>query len=139
MRKNKLGGLCPGGGGLYPRGCFSLGISVRGGGGFLSEGSLSRRLSRRVSVQGVSLSRRDLCPGGLCLRGASVQDWGSLSGCGLCPEGVSLYRMDFCPGGFCRGVSAQWRFCLGGSLSGRHPLPYGNERAVHMLLECILV
>ena len=51
-------------------------------------------------------------------------------------------------GGLCqrvsvRGVSVQDGLCLGGSLSGRHldrdSPPYGNERAVHILLECILV
>ena len=50
--------------------------------------------------------------GGLCPGGG-----------GLCPEGVSVRR----------GISVQ-----GGSLLGRIP-PYGNERAVSILLECFFV
>ena len=52
------------------------GVSVSVQGGLHPRGPLSRR----VSVQEGSLSRRSLCPGGLCPWG------GSLSG-GLCPGG----------------------------------------------------
>ena len=43
-------------------------------------------------------------------------------------------------GSLCRGVSVQGGLCLGGSVSllGR-PLSYSNERAVRILLECLLV
>ena len=57
---------------------------------------------------------------------------------GFCPGGI-------CPGGFLSGeVSVQGGLCPGGSLIGRPPgqrplLPYGNELAVRILLECILV
>ena len=46
----------------------------------------------------------------------------------------------FCSrGGLCSGgVSVRGGLCLGGSLLGRTP-PYSNERAVRILLECILV
>ena len=95
-----------------------------------------------VSVQG------DIYPGvGLCLGGSvqgSLCPGRSLSG-GLCPGGGVL-----CPGVgvFARGVSAQGQ---GGSLPGggrsqprgvsvrETPPTYGKERAVRILLECILV
>ena len=67
-----------------------------------------------VSVQEGSLSKGGLCPGG------SLSGEGSLSRRGLCPRG-SLGR-GLCPGGW---------------LLGRPP--YGNERTVRILLECILV
>ena len=74
---------------------------------------------------------------------------GSLSG-GLCPE-ASLSRGSLSRGSLSRGALSRRslsRGCLsGGSLSGgvsvretpldRKP-PYGNERVVHILLECIL-
>ena len=54
---------------------------------------------------------------------------------------LSVYR-----GGLCmmslpvRGVSVQRGLCPGGSLSREtHPARYGKERAVRILLECILV
>ena len=114
-----LGVLCPGG----------LCTCVQGGlcqGGVCPGGSLSRR----VSVQG------GLCPGGLCPEGISIQG-------GVCVQVVSVLD----------GISVQWGLCIGGSLSprclcvvgclsGRPPAyrdPYGNERAAHILLECILV
>ena len=97
---------------------------------------------RAVSVQG------DLCPGvclgGLCLGGSlsrrslsrgslsrEVSVWGSLSG------GVSV-QGDLCQeGSLFRGISVQ-----GGSLLGRtipdRDHPYGKERAVCILLECVL-
>ena len=85
-----------------------------------------------VSVQGGLCPRRSLS--GVFFGGVSVQG-GSLS-----RQGVSV-QGDLCPG---RGVSAQ-----GGSLSRRGSLSrgvsvretpkYGNERAVRILLECILV
>ena len=81
----------------------------------LSRGSLS---GERGSLSGVSVQGEGgLCPGGSL--GVSVQ-------------GESLSREGLCPGGgLCLGVSVQ-----GGSLSGRPP--YSNERAVRILLECIL-
>ena len=99
-------------------------------------------LSRGVSVQG------SFCPGGLCQGGGTEV---SVSACitGHMTRGVSVQGA-VCPGG---GVSVQWFFvkgglCLGGlcpeglcpgaSLSGRPPT-YSNERAVRILLECILV
>ena len=87
------------------------GVSVQGG--FLSRGSLSR---------GGSLSTGGLCLGGGVVQGVSVQ-------------GVSLQR----------GVSVQGFLCpeggwvsVRGGLCQRDPL-YGKERAVRILLECILV
>ena len=58
---------------------------------------------------------------------------GSLSSGGV---GVgSVQPRGLCPAG---GVSVQQGgLCLGGSLSGRPP--YGKERAVRILLECVLV
>ena len=47
-------------------------------------------------------------------------------------ESVSVLRGGLCPGGLSLGG-----LCLGESLSWRPP--YGNERAVRILLECILV
>ena len=63
-----------------------------------------------------------LFTGGVSVQGVSVQ-------------GGSVY------GGFCPLVSV-WGSLSEGSLSGRLPgqtPPYGNERAVRILLECILV
>ena len=58
---------------------------------------------------------------------------GSLSR-GSLSRGLSV-QGDVCPGGLCPGG-----LCPGGSLLG-NPLPpsYGNERAVRILLECIIV
>ena len=64
-----------------------------------------------------------LCPGGVLCPGVSV--WGSLSG-GL-SRGVGSLVQGIWGGGFCPG----------GSLSGRPP--YGNARAICILLECVLV
>ena len=86
------------------------------------EGSLSRGeggLSRGVSVWGESGGRGSLSRG----RGVSVQ--GRLSGGNLCPGG-------FLSGGLCSGGSVREM------LPDRDP-PCGNERAVRILLECILV
>ena len=76
-----------------------------------------------------------LCPGGLRPGGLWLG--------GLCPgravsvQGGSLCR-GVCLGGICpEAVSVQGGLCPGGSLSGRPP--YCNERAVRILLECILV
>ena len=107
--------------------CSQRGSQSLSQSGLCPGGSLSRGcLSRGVSVQGVSvwgsLSRGSLS------RGVSVQ--GS-----LCPGGP--YPGGLCPGGLCPGGSLS-----GGSLSGGlcHGDPlYGNERVVHILLECILV
>ena len=106
----------------YKRVSLSRGVSVQG-----------VSLSRVVSVQGgclfpvgvslsrvVSLSRGDLCPGG----GVSV--WGFLSKKGLCPGGLclgvsvqegSLSKKGLCPGGLCLGVSVQEGSLSRGSLS----------------------
>ena len=80
-----------------------------------------------VSVQRVSLSRE------VCVQG------------GLCPGG-SVSRGSVCPGGlylgvsFQKGVSVQRGISVqrGGSLSGRPP-SFHKDRAVRILLECILV
>ena len=70
---------------------------------------LSDSVHRGVSVQGVFVQ------GGSLSKGVSVQEvsvqWGSLSNGGLCPVG-----------GLCQGDP-----------------PYCKERAVRILLECILV
>ena len=84
-------------------------------------------LSREISVQRFSI-QEGLYPGGLCLR-VSVQ------GTHLYPGGASGQGVSLSMG----GVSVQGGLYPrgGGSLSGRHP--YGNVRAVRILLECILV
>ena len=67
---------------------------------------------------------------------------------GLCPWGLHLGGGVFCLGGLClgtgvcvRGVSVKGVSVWGGSLSGGslswRP-PYGNERTVRILLECII-
>ena len=46
--------------------------------------------------------------------------------------------LGLCPGGLCSGrVSVKGGLCPGGLCHGDPP--YGNERAVRILLECILV
>ena len=81
---------------------------------------------------------------GVCLStgGVSVQERGLCSREGLCP-GESLSRGEplsrdgglcLCRGGLCPG----WGLCPEGGLYQGDP-PYGNERAVGILLECILV
>ena len=62
----------------------------------------------------------------------SVQVGGLCPKVGLCPEGSLCPEVGLCPeGGLCPGgVSVQ------GGLSDP---PYGKEKAVHILLECILV
>ena len=112
--------------------CLSVyrGVSVSFQGGLCAGGSLSRGSpSRGFSVWGSRVS----VPGGLCLGGSlsrgslfrGVSVWGSLSG-GDSVQGVSVQRVsvwrDLCPGGFCH-----------------EDFPYGNEQAVRILLECILV
>ena len=85
-----------------------------------------------VSVQG------SFCPGGLspegrlCLQGVFV--WGGLVQ-GVSVQGVSLQRGISVQGFLC--PEGGWVSVRGGSLSGR-PL-YGKERAVRILLECILI
>ena len=91
-------------------------------------------LSRGVSVQG------DLCPGGLCPGGSL----GCLCPGGLCPGGGSLSRKVSVQGVYAQeGVSICRASVQGGSLSKGGSLserpPYGNMRAVRILLECILV
>ena len=73
---------------------------------------------------GRSLSRRGLCPEGVFVRGGPCPGW-SLSR-GFSVQGVSVWG------------SLSRSFCPGGSLSERPPSPYGNMRAVRILLECIL-
>ena len=107
-------------GGLSPVGGLCLqGVFV--GGGFLSRGFLSKG----------SLSRGGLCPGGgICLGGSFPG--GSLSRGRLCLGGVSVEGC-LCPeDGWVGGI-----LCLGGLC--QETSPYGKERAVRILLECILV
>ena len=66
------------------------------------------------SVHGGGAQSLSRCPGGGSVRGISVLG-------GLCPGGLCL-EGDLCPGGVCHVCP-----------------PYGNERAVPILLECILV
>ena len=121
----------------------TTGYMTRGVSGSLSRGSLSIggfcpgvSLSTGVSVQGVSVQRISVqgvsvggfCLwvsvwGGVCLRGALSR--GSLSR-GFSAQGVSVW-----------GVSVQEGLCVGSVLGS--PPPYGNEQAVRILLECILV
>ena len=62
----------------------------------------------------------------------------------FCSRGVVSVQGGLCLGGLCPGylclggVSGGVSVRGGGSLLGRHP-PYSNERAVRILLECILV
>ena len=114
-----LGGLCLGG--------LSRGVSVQG-----------------VSVQGVSVKQVSvhgglctwgLCPGGLC-------PGGSLSR-GLCP-GRSLSMGSLFRGSLSRGSlssrSLPRESLFYGEYPGERPIPpSGNDWAVHILLECILV
>ena len=99
------------------------GVSVRGIEGLLFKGCLSRglcpvtSLSRGVSVQGI------LYLGGLCLGG-------------VCP-GESLSRG---LGSLSRGLGSLSRGSMLGRPRWTEPSPlYGNERAVRILLECILL
>ena len=78
----------------------------------------------RILSGGGSLSRWVSAQGGLCL-GVSIQE-------GLCPEGGLCLEGGLYPE---RGLS-RGGLCLGGSLSSPR---YGNERAVRILKECILV
>ena len=69
-----------------------------------------------------------LCPGLSLTRGVSV--WGSLS------RGISVQTDSLCRGVSVQGVSVQ------GISVGQESVretPYGNMRAVRILLECILV
>ena len=91
-------------------------ILFTGGGG---EG-LCPSMHHRSHEQGWSLSREGLCP-------EEVSDWGGGS---LCPGG-SLSKGG---GSLSKGGGS----LLGSSPPDRHP-PYGNERTVCILLECILV
>ena len=70
---------------------------------------------------------RCVCPQG----GVSVSVQGLSTPGGLCPGGLCLGEVSV-QGGLCPGVSV-W----GGSPSWRPP--YSNDRAVRILLECILV
>ena len=94
-----------------------------------------------VSVQGGVYPGGSPSRGEVSVQGVSVQ--GSLSGGSLsrgCPGWSLCKEGGLCPG---RGVSVQ-----GEALSGRVSVwgvsireipPYGNERALRILLECILV
>ena len=66
-----------------------------------------------VSVQGGGLCPGGVCPGGFFLQGVSVQ-------------GVSV-----------QGDSVQGVYVQGGLCQGYRP-PYGNIRAIRVLLECIV-
>ena len=107
-----MGGLSPWShvpskGGLCPEG----GLCVEGGlcpGGSLSRGSLSRRVSVWGSLFRVSLSRRGLCPGGLCL------GWVSVSG-SLCPGGSLSRGPGFLSGGSLFRVSLSRRVSVWGA------------------------
>ena len=81
--------------------CFHRCLSVHRGGLNLC--------SRGVSILGVSLSREDLRPGGLC-------PGGSLSGEGLCPGGL-------CPEGSLSRGSLSGEFSVQGGLCHGDPLP----------------
>ena len=141
------GGLCPEG--SLSNGSLSLGglqgVSVLGH--LCPEGSLSRGLCPGGLCPGVSLSR------GVSVQGVSVQrghqrslSWGSLSSTSLsmgvsvqghlCPEG-SLSRGSLSLG-ISRGSLSWGSLSRGGLCQGDHPA-YGKERAVRILLECILV
>ena len=75
------------------------------------------------SVQGVSLSRGDLCPeGGLCSEGVFLSTGGSLSGGGLLPEGCLFPEVGLFPE----------RVCIG------RP-PESEKQAVRIPLECFLL
>ena len=89
--------------------CVSLGVSVPA----CTTGHMTRG----------SLIRGGLCPGGLS-PGVSVHG-------GPCPGG-------FLSGSLCPGVSF-WGGSLSRGVSVRDIPPYGNERAVRILPECILV
>ena len=129
------GGLCPGGVSVQRRGPPGERVPVQGWDGMDSLCPERGLCPEGVSVQRGSLS---LCPGGLCLFVHSS----SLSG-DLYPVGV------LCPGGslsggsLSRGVFVQRGVSIQGSLTSRGSMsekpPYGNVRAVRILLECILV
>ena len=77
-----------------------------------------------------------LCPGG---EGKSV--WGEVCFClgGLCLEG-SVWGGSLSRGDLCLGVPVQGGSLSEGGVAVREsPPPYGKERAVRILLECILV
>ena len=115
---DQKGGLCPAG--SLSRGMYVQGVSVRG-----------------VYVWGVSV-QRGLCLGGCLSRGLCLGD--------LCPGGYLSGRLSV--QGSLSGGSLSRGLCPGGSLSRGSMLgtthrqrhhPYGNKRAVGILLECILV
>ena len=104
----------------------------REGGLCPGRGSLSRE---GVSVQGgESLSRE-----GVSVHRGLFPKGGSLSTGGLSLKGgVSVQKGGLCPGWFLyNGVGGG--FCPGGEVSVGEIPPYGNVRAVRILLECILV
>ena len=85
-----------------------------------------------------SLSWGVCVKGGFCLAGSLSGKGGSLSG-----EGGSLSGRVSVWGSLSRGISVQEGSVWGGSLPREIPpdgdLPYGKERAIRILLECILV
>ena len=129
--------FCPGGGifvqqqGLCPAArSLSRVISIQGGfcpgGGSLSRGSLYRG----ISVQGVSVH------GGLCLEGS--MSWGSLSIKGLCqgePRTVKSGHYAFYGNVFL----FYQELTTDNSKKFTGEPPYGRERALRILQECILV
>ena len=112
--------VCPHGGGGGNLG-LCPGVSILGG--LCPRGSLSRA---------ASVQEGGLCPGGGSLSRRGVSIWGVSVQEGVSVWGVSVHEGSLSRRSLSRGVSV----C--GSLSWRPPL-YGNEQAVRILLECILV
>ena len=106
---------------------MTRGVSGQGDlcpGGSLSGGSV---------IRGVSLCPAGLCPEGSLSRGRAVPVQGGLCLGYLCPEGVFVRgREGLCP----RLVSVRGISVM---VTPRKRPPYGNEWALRILLECILV
>ena len=115
---SREGGLCPGRGSLSRKGVF-----VQEGGLCPGRGSLSR--------EGVSVQEGGLCPG----RGSLSREGGLCPGRGVFVQGGGSLSRE---GGLCTGRGSLSRGALSGRPPNKDPL-YNNERAVRILLECILV
>ena len=113
------------------------------------EGSLSQHAPQVTWPRGVSV-QWGLCPGGVFVQGGSLSRTVSVQG--LYPGG-SLSRGSLCSGGF-YVWGQKWRSLSRRFLSSRVSVqqgvfvretpwtetsPYGTERAIRILLECILV